>query len=89
MTTTAITNDELDAALNELAVEQTAWFADAKERQQQEAAKRQTKTSMRIALAIRIGEYLEANRSVTYRARASSPSAGLRTNFMRACPLHN
>lgn len=88
MTTTLI-NDELDAALNELAAEQETWFKDAREKQQQETAKRQTKTSMRIAVAIQIGEYLKANENVTYRARASSPSAGLRINFMRACPLHN
>lgn len=87
--TTTITNDELDAALNELAAEQEAWFKDAEERQQQETAKRQIEASMRIAVAMQIGEYLKANGSVTYRARASSPSAGLRTNFMRACPLHN
>lgn len=90
--TTTITHDELDAALNELAAEQEAWFKDAKERQQQETAKRQIETSMRIAVAMQIGEYLEANKLVTYRARASrasSLSAGMRINFMRACPLHS
>lgn len=89
MTTTAITNDELDAALNELAAEQEAWFKDAKERQQQETAKRQIETAMRIAVAIQIGEYLKANENVTYRARASSLSAGLRINPMQASPFHN
>lgn len=89
MTTTAITNDKLDAALNELAAEQEAWFKDAKERQQQETAKRKVETAMRIAAVMQIGEYLKANGSVTYRARASSPSVGLRINSMQACPLHN
>lgn len=92
--TTKITNDEFDAALNELAAEQKAWFKDAREKQRQETAKRQTETSMRIAVAMWIGEYLEANEIVTYRARTPSPStpspsAAVRINFTRAYPRHN
>lgn len=78
---TKITNDELDAALNELAAEQEAWFKDAREKQQQETAKRQTETAMRIAVAMRIGEYLKANETVIYRARTPSHSADVRVNF--------
>ena len=89
MATTIITDEEFDSALIELAAEQEAWFKDAREKQQQHADELQAAISLRIAVAIKIGEYLEANADVTYRARASSIPAGLRNNFMRARPLHN